>query len=312
MSKKQKYEVVSIDVSDDPSATVIDWVAITTESNQLCPYVVLEEGIFKTLGGYQLLKKDLFFAENVLRKLEELENQDGDQIVKQSLWFASVVTYGKCFTDQKGRGIKLDRDGVFKGADQIIVDTHDMIMQERHQYIAHAGDTNHEVSNTMVALSPDINNKELLGLYHSLFVSVGILTERIQQYISLVQFVKAHIESVLDKLYPASLAKVEKTDVNEWYEQAEYPLNNIEQKSNSASLTAPSGGVLKKIRVRVEMDPGSGGVLIYGAPNYDQPQRFNGPVAEGVILTTEPNIYIQRINGTQQFKLYTLGYEEQR
>ena len=311
-AKRQYYEVVAVDVSNDPANAKIEWLAITTDSNRLCPYVVLQGPIFRRLSAYHLIRKDLNFSETALLKLKDLHNTNADRLVLQSLWFFAAVSYGKCFVSAEGRGVKLEKRDVFKGANRKLIETHDMIMHERHQYISHAGDINYEIASTMLALNPDENDKKMFGLYHSMSLSVGILGEQIEDYLRLITHVKAHIETVLDKLFPAAKAEAEKTATSEWYAKAKYPVKNIAERANEVTLKAPSGGILEKIRVRVEIQPESAGVLIYGAPSYDLPKRFNGPVSEGEIVTTEPKVYFQKINGVEKLKISTLGYVDRR
>jgi hypothetical protein len=312
VNAEKRYEVVAVDVSTDPANVTIEWLAISADSNRLCPYVVLQGPIFRRLSGYHLIRKDLNFAETALLLLKDLHNTNTDRLILQSLWFFAAVSYGKCFVSAEGRGVKLENKNVFKSAKRELIEAHDIIMHERHQYIAHAGDINYEISNTMLALNPDDKHKEMFGLYHSIFLSVGILGERIKDYLRLIAHVKVHIEKVLDKLFPVALAEAKKTATNEWYAKAKYPVKNIAQRANELTLTAPSGGVLEKIHVRVEIQPESAGVLIYGAPDYDLPKRFNGPVSEGEIVTTEPKVYFQKINGVEKLKISTLGYVDRR
>lgn len=309
MTEKSKYDVVSVDISNDPSITSIEWSAITPDSSQLCPYVVLKGPIFDRLCGYHLIRKDLNFAQNALLSLKGRQESNRDTLIEQCLWFASCVSYAKCFTSAEGRGVKLEQDEVYKGANEKLLETHKLIMHERHEYISHSGNTAYEISNTMLALTPDENNKELFGLYHSMELVLGIQGERINDYVALIEHVKAHIEVVLDKLFPAALKEVKKTNIDEWYRVAEYPMRDIQNRSNEATLSAPTGGVLRKVFLKVEIQPESGGVLVYGAPNYNSPRRFDGPISEGEIITTEPKVYFQKINGAESLKIFTLGWE---
>lgn len=307
MAKKPKYQAIDVNVSTNPEIPEIEWLAINLESNQLCPYVVLDDKHFKSLSSYHLIRNDLWFAHNALTSLSKLDYTI-DETIKKSLWFASSISYAKCFTTAKGRGLKLDEIQVFKDADKSLSDTHALIMNERHNYIAHAGNSGYEDSKTMLALSPNVDNKERFGLYHTMGLVLALPEERISENIQLINHVLKHIEMKLDKLYPKALGEVEKTSIDDWYKSANYPMQNINERAIRANLTAPPGGVLKNISIQVELKPDHGGVLIYGSPYDGIPQRFDGPISKGEITTNEPTIYYQLINGAHSIKVSTLGY----
>jgi hypothetical protein len=82
--------------------------------------------------------------------------------------------------------------------------------------------------------------------------------------------------------------------------------------SFKADLSAPTGGVLKSIRIRVSVQPPTGAVLVYGGPLYDSPVRFDGPTTDKDVPTVEPIVYIQKIDGTTDFEVWTLGWEQDR
>ena len=71
---------------------------------------------------------------------------------------------------------------------------------------------------------------------------------------------------------------------------------------------APPGGVLRSVRLAIEIEPASGAVLVYGAPNYSDPVRVNGPRGTVDLPTTEPTICVQLISGAQSFSLGVLSH----
>lgn len=87
-------------------------------------------------------------------------------------------------------------------------------------------------------------------------------------------------------------------------------IHNTLTDAQEVNLAAPTGGILESVHVKVEIDPPTGSLLIYGAPTYDSPVKVEGPVSEIDIPTTEPKIYIQKIGGAEEFKLWTLGYKD--
>ncbi|MCZ6485208.1 MAG: hypothetical protein O6826_05885 [Acidobacteria bacterium] len=312
MSANRKYDVVAVDMTTAAEEEKIAWLAISAASQKLCPYIALNSPMYNRLSALHLIRKDLEFAIAALEKLKELGNEGIYDVVKQSLWYSAVVSYAKCFTQAEGRRVRLHAKQVFKDVDKSLIESHEEIMHQRHEYISHAGDTTFEQADTMLALSPDLDKKEIFGFYHSMSLILGIRQPTIDFYICLVKHVHTYIERALDKAFPAALNEVGKTSVGEWYEKATYPLENIPARALETNLEAPSGEAVYEIFVKVEIKPPNASVLIYGAPGYDNPVRFDGPVTEGAIKATEPKIYFQRINGAKQVTISTLGYRDTR
>ena len=201
-------------------------------TSQLCPFVELTGGIYKQLGGYHLIRKDLQFAETALERLKTIHESHHDDVVESCLWHSAVVAYCKCFATGEGRGVSLNRPAVFRGASETIVSAHELMLEGRNQYIAHAGTAGYENTSTLLALSPDINQKELLGLYHTMNVVVAIAGDKLAAAIRLIQYVQAHVEKALDKLFPAVLSRVKATELDKWYSSAQFPSKPIEEKAN--------------------------------------------------------------------------------
>ncbi len=72
MTTKRKYEVIAVDTACNPDETRIEWLSISTSSNKLCPYVVLDDPVYNRLSSFHLIRKDLNFAWSTLEKLKDL------------------------------------------------------------------------------------------------------------------------------------------------------------------------------------------------------------------------------------------------
>jgi len=107
----------------------------------------------KTLLGFIAIEKDL---KDTLILLEEFSNlseaidcakygsivYNNKTILLKAILRSIVITYGRCFVEADGRGTKLETRDV--GFDPRFIGFHDYIMNMRHQYVAHAGRSEHE------------------------------------------------------------------------------------------------------------------------------------------------------------------------
>lgn len=104
--------------------------------------VVIIPNIFsKGFTTFCSIREDLLMMKQYTLKLP-LEKDD---VIKSALMYSIISLYGKCFTDaSKSKFPKLETD-VFNGK-PAFKKTHDDIMELRHRFIAHRGDTESEVT----------------------------------------------------------------------------------------------------------------------------------------------------------------------
>ena len=129
------------------------------------PRVKINTPLANKLAGYALIEKDLRTVSEWLEKLEELEVKDrmsskpGIHILKddhendpinKSLYLSSLIFYGKCFSDCKGRNAKLERSNITPEYQQV----HDDIISMRNNYGAHSGEERYERVNIVLVLNP--------------------------------------------------------------------------------------------------------------------------------------------------------------
>lgn len=97
--------------------------------------------ISKKFIAYCSMKEDL---ELILQYINELR-QNPSGIIKSSLSYSLISLYGKCFTDaSKNSYPKLEPSDLFKDRDDDN-ETHKYLIDLRHQFIAHRGDTENEI-----------------------------------------------------------------------------------------------------------------------------------------------------------------------
>ncbi|HCR0386334.1 hypothetical protein ACNZ3Z_12690 [Enterobacter kobei] len=129
-----------------------------------------EEKLIKQYAGYTLIEKDLRSVLAWLNEIEKInpgpfaryENPHQMDLIK-GYYVAALTFYGKCFTASKGRGIKYDRVNV----PEEHRDTHDIIMEMRHNFTAHSGIGFESVKVSLV-LHPDIHSDMQPQLYTEL------------------------------------------------------------------------------------------------------------------------------------------------
>ena len=141
-----------------------------------CPTHLINEPISKKYIGYLLIAQDLKDAERWLTLAYKLRpplktkpspnkktypyirlEEDEDDIEKhknyritKSLFFSSIVFYGKCFTKAKGRGIQLNKSFV----PHEYHDKHDEILEYRHTLAAHSGKGPWDTGKVRLVLPP--------------------------------------------------------------------------------------------------------------------------------------------------------------
>ena len=116
--------------------------------------------------------------------------------IKSSLTYSLISLYGKCFTDaSKNNFPKLESSDLFQEGDGNI-ETHNSMMELRHQFIAHRGDTESEVgiSYMLVPKNDKIENSQIR---FGQLKQVAFSEEEINKIESLIKFL---IAKVLDKI----------------------------------------------------------------------------------------------------------------
>jgi|SRR5690348_7531346 len=97
--------------------------------------------ISKKFIAYCSMKED---QELILKYINELR-QNPSAIIRSSLSYSLISLYGKCFTDaSKNNYPKLEPSDLFREGDDNN-ETHKYLINLRHQFIAHRGDTENEI-----------------------------------------------------------------------------------------------------------------------------------------------------------------------
>lgn len=99
-------------------------------------HAVINTDTGKKILAYKAIKENL---QEVLKTIVELRtNKSLNQILKESLTYYITIIYGKCFSDAKVRGTKLDRKDL-NTLEEEYLKLHDIIKEIRDTHVAHAG-----------------------------------------------------------------------------------------------------------------------------------------------------------------------------
>jgi len=121
-----------------------------------CDLKVINESIGNRRRSLELILNDILQSHEYLCLLEGAE---GSSLAKP-LYKAFVVTYGKCFSTGKERGLSLDARDVFKES-KANHEVHDLVMKTRNKYIAHSDSSGYESSE--IYLASYSNHSEILA-----------------------------------------------------------------------------------------------------------------------------------------------------
>ena len=102
---------------------------------------MIPEFLSKKFIAYCAMKEDL---ELLLEYINVLRNEKS-HLIKSSLTYSLIALYGKCFTDgSQNSNSKLEPNHLFANNEQNM-EIHNYMMNLRHQFIAHRGDTESEI-----------------------------------------------------------------------------------------------------------------------------------------------------------------------
>jgi hypothetical protein len=163
--------------------------------------IILKTHKAKTFAAYNLINKDLDLILSALTSLKETDLL----IIKQSILFFAVISYGKCFVSNNGRGTSLQIEKIFKEADSSLKETHKKNINLRMDYVAHAGNLFEKcaVTATLYYEKLHSNSPEILdgiSIDANMLYLSAISKKSIADFINLCKYVKAHVENKLAAL----------------------------------------------------------------------------------------------------------------
>lgn len=154
--------------------------------------IVAPIALSKKFIAYCAMKEDL---QLVLQYISELR-KNPQKVIKSALSYSLIALYGKCFTDaSKNSFPKLEPTELFKEANSNL-DTHNYLMELRHQFIAHRGKTENEVGISFL-LVPKKGPLDITEVRFSQLKMVGFSNKDLDRFETLTNFI---IEKLIDKI----------------------------------------------------------------------------------------------------------------
>lgn len=114
---------------------------------------IMPVDLSKKLKSFMLIREDLTFVLDITKQLISLkESTDPNAAIELALWQSILITYGKCFTENKAGFSKLEKSQL-EQHDMKYQLLHEHLMELRHSYIAHRDDTVHEQAMVFIKVS---------------------------------------------------------------------------------------------------------------------------------------------------------------
>jgi hypothetical protein len=198
--------------------------------------IELTSPIAKKYSGHSLIAKDLKYLIKMMKHASSIaigndESNDGevsiflrDEIdlkadMLKTIYVAAIVTYGKCFSEAHGRRVKLNKAAVFKGADRSILRTHDDIITQRNEYVAHGGHTKYESAKIFMLLHPSIDEGLPPLLTSSAMHVYGFSQSEYDRFLKLFEYVQVKHQEMIKKLDTAVRKhEIEGKELSEFYQ----------------------------------------------------------------------------------------------
>ncbi|WP_035643504.1 hypothetical protein [Flavobacterium sp. ASV13] len=149
-------------------------------SKKFIAYCAMHEDLKKTLEYIKLLRTDV------------------DPIIKSALTYSLISLYGKCYTDaSKNNFPKLEPKNLFKDDNQLI-EIHNFLMDLRHQFIAHRGNTESEIGVAYMAI-PKKEGVEQSQVNFSQIKLNAFSPKELDKIETLINYVVEYLKQVIKK-----------------------------------------------------------------------------------------------------------------
>lgn len=206
--------------------------------NKKAKKVIITTKKGRKFGAYTLIQKDLELVARWLSRLQikyekygktdanldasthsnakEAESMD----TMLSYWIAALTTYGKCFTQAKGRRTTLSKK-VFDPESKHI-EIHVKVMDSRHQFAAHAGVGQYESTEPPFAVfaPPDRQGSLAFQIRCEVIKAKLWPREEIEEFERLVEYVHAYVTQEAAKIADSIKRDLEVKGLDFWAKKA--------------------------------------------------------------------------------------------
>ncbi|MBT6685170.1 MAG: hypothetical protein HN704_08160 [Bacteroidetes bacterium] len=157
------------------------------------------------------IKLDLQYVKQLL---EYMKGQEDDELLTKSYWISCIIIYGKCFTDAaKGRGTTLNKEDIFS-ANSNLGKFHEELMDMRHNYIAHAGDSIFEKMEPRIRLASR-GNSSYPHLVYQGYTIKGFSHNVLLEFINIIDYLMEQLSSKIETVGNLVLQEEEKNKTKE-------------------------------------------------------------------------------------------------
>lgn len=148
----------------------------------------------KKFIAYCAMKRDL---ELVTKYIALLKNNTNNMTVKSSLTFSLISLYGKCFTDaSKNKYPKLEPKNLFKNQEDYLR-IHKFLMDLRHQFISHRGETESEIGIAFMLMPKKGDNRSQIR--YSQFKQFSFNQSKLSEIKILIEFIISKLDDKIKK-----------------------------------------------------------------------------------------------------------------
>ncbi|HDJ9612904.1 TPA: hypothetical protein PRS10_004695 [Escherichia coli] len=229
MSKLKNEPLVRVSEEDGIEIRKIQYPDNTIErvykqKGVILPRIPLKGRFVEQYVALQLLDKDLRNVigwENIIKNICNNINREQHfiypdlekNLILKSLFISKVVTYGKCFTEAKGRRFTLQR----KHVPEKYRDLHDSIMNVRHNFAAHKGEFEYDQCG-LVLILPGTKKKRCYHIFSELNqINYGNNEEDDERFFMLYDSLRKVIKEKRDKLIEKIYAEKIHTQTMEYW-----------------------------------------------------------------------------------------------
>jgi len=165
---------------------------------------ILSDNISKKVRAYASMDKDLKFCIKAVNELIKIyHNKENTPLNTTSLWVSMIVIYCKCFTDAiKERNPKLEKDKCFSEEHKQLKELHEHLLNLRHNFISHRGETDHE---QLIAYMVVSKVQDERGILVKSIRATSTKPEKLNLYLELF----SHVYNIVENKFNAECDKLQ-------------------------------------------------------------------------------------------------------
>ena len=161
-----------------------------TNDNIVIP---IPDFISKKFTTYCSMREDLLMMKQYCMRLYD----EKDKTIQSALTYSIISLYGKCFTDATtSKSPKLEEKEIFKDSGKFL-NTHKEIIELRHQFIAHRGETPSEVTAAFLLVPKETN--DYTNIRYKRLKQISFSNSMLKEIIELIAFLIKDLEKKIDK-----------------------------------------------------------------------------------------------------------------